>query len=231
MMMNLKNKTYSLRSVEEQFKTIQEMYPERDPETLAAVVLKRRLDAEKEFRSRVPEDYKDADFVNFGYFGDNLEQLTRGLFDNSGNRALLFEGVVGSGKTYSAYAAMNLVLNNDPERMVLFLHYPDLVQKMRQEFSTGTYNELGSTWDRINNDDGDWPGLVIIDDVGSSKLSEFETEKLYSILDTRLSNHEPMIVTTNVTKDQQESILGARVASRLDRFTRVEFPKHDFRQT
>lgn len=230
--MNPKNKkTYHLRSPEEQFKTIQALYPERDPETLAAVVLKRRLDAKSEFDRKIPEDYVDADFVNFGYFGDQLELLTRSLFDIGGNRALLFEGVVGSGKTYSAYAGMNMVLNNDPERMVMFEHYPDLVQKLRTEFSTGTFSELGSTWDRINNDDGDWPGLVIIDDIGAGKLSEFETEKLYSILDTRLATHDPIIITTNVPQDQREAVFGVRVASRLDRFTRVEFPQHDFRKT
>lgn len=231
MTMNPKNKkTFRLRTIEEQYEALAALYPERDPETIAAVVLKRRVDAMQAFRRGIPEDYQGAEFANFGYLGDELATLVRSLFEVGGERALLFSGVVGAGKTYAAYAAMNLVLEADPERMVLFEHYPALVQKLRGEFSSDSVNEMGSTWDRVTNGDNDWPGLVILDDIGANKLSEFETEKLYSILDRRLSNHDPIIVTTNVPAADQESVLGARVSSRFERFRRVEFPAHDFRK-
>lgn len=228
--MNPKNKkTYRLRTPEQQYERLVSLYPDRDPETLALVVLKRRADAASQFRKMIPEEYTDADLSNSGYFGDELEVLVRSLFEVGGERGLVFEGVVGAGKTYCAYAAMNLVLNADPERMVMFEHYPTLVQKLRAEFSNDSYAELGSTWDRVTGGDGDWPGLVVLDDVGSNKLSEFETEKLYAILDKRLSNHEPFIITTNVSKEDQISVLGPRVASRFDRCKRVQFPNVDFR--
>lgn len=227
---NKGSKTYPLRTAEEQFEHLASLYPERDPDTLGAVVLKRRVDTIREFKAQIPDMYKESSLSDFGYFGDDIVHRVLGMFEPDGDRTLLMTGSVGSGKTHACYAIVNMILDIDPARMVLMRNYPEFIQDLRGEFFSNTFSEYGSNWDRVTNAEDDWRGLVILDDIGSNKMSEFEMEKLYLILDKRLSNNEPTIITTNIPEKDQESILGSRVSSRFDRFTRVELPKYDFRK-
>lgn len=57
--------------------------------------------------------------------------------------------------------------------------------------------------------------LLILDDVGAEKPSEWTVEKLYEIVDERYAQTRPLIVTSNVPPAQLTPHVGARVASRF----------------
>ena len=42
------------------------------------------------------------------------------------------------------------------------------------------------------------PDLLIIDDLGAEHGTDFALERVYSLVDTRISANKPMIVTTNI---------------------------------
>lgn len=57
--------------------------------------------------------------------------------------------------------------------------------------------------------------LLVIDEVGLQYGSDSERIELYDIFDTRWANKLPIIATSNLLRDAQEGILGARNTDRL----------------
>jgi DNA replication protein DnaC len=57
--------------------------------------------------------------------------------------------------------------------------------------------------------------LLVIDDIGAEKASEWTQERLYSVIDHRYANQLPLIVTSNLPPSKLADQTGDRVASRL----------------
>lgn len=57
--------------------------------------------------------------------------------------------------------------------------------------------------------------LLVIDDIGAEKPSEWTQERIYSIVDHRYANCMPLIVTGNLPPKQLGGQVGERAASRL----------------
>jgi DNA replication protein DnaC len=57
--------------------------------------------------------------------------------------------------------------------------------------------------------------LLVIDDLGAEKASEWTQERLYSVVDHRYANCLPLLVTGNMPPRQLADQTGDRVASRL----------------
>lgn len=57
--------------------------------------------------------------------------------------------------------------------------------------------------------------LLVIDDLGAEKASEWTQERLYSVIDERYSRRMPLIVTGNLPPSKVADQTGERVASRL----------------
>jgi DNA replication protein DnaC len=58
-------------------------------------------------------------------------------------------------------------------------------------------------------------GLLVIDDLGAEKPSEWTQERLYSVVDHQYANCLPLIVTSNLPPKELAGQTGERVASRL----------------
>lgn len=57
--------------------------------------------------------------------------------------------------------------------------------------------------------------IVILDDIGAEKPSDWVEEQLYGIIDLRYRMQRSTIFTTNCTLKQLESQIGSRVVSRI----------------
>ena len=57
--------------------------------------------------------------------------------------------------------------------------------------------------------------LLVIDDIGAEKASEWTAERLYTIIDHRYANCLPLIVTSNLPPSKLAEQTGERSASRL----------------
>jgi len=58
-------------------------------------------------------------------------------------------------------------------------------------------------------------GLLIIDDLGAEKLTEFTAERIYAIVDGRYTANVPTIITTNLDLEKLQAQVGDRVMSRM----------------
>ena len=176
-----------------------------------------RRDAFIKVITMIPDRFRGADITDAGVPADDIQKALMDVFQKApdGKIGVIFSGESGCGKTYSAAAAVKWIASMDPERVVLWGEYPKVIQKLRQEFSDGSYSELGSHWDVLCNESDLSRGMIVLDDVGSSKPSDFELEKLFIIIDHRSNEFMPVLITTNVPPERFEDVFGQRISSRL----------------
>ena len=107
------------------------------------------------------------------------------MYEN--NLGLLFWGNTGTGKTFSAACIANALI--DKGIPVLITSFPRILS------ASGFDRE--DILDRFNN----FP-LIVIDDLGVERQSDFALETVYIVVDERYKAGKPMIVTTNLTLDE-----------------------------
>lgn len=109
-------------------------------------------------------------------------------------QGLLFWGTVGTGKSYTAACIANELLNQMiPVVMTSFVKILQNIQ--------GNPDEEERIMAGLN-----VAKLLIIDDLGAERSTDYALEKVHNIIDSRYLSGKPLILTTNMTlKDMQES--------------------------
>lgn len=105
-------------------------------------------------------------------------------------KGLLLFGTVGTGKTYYAACIANSLI--DKGYTVLMTNFARLTNTIQ-----GMYEGKQEYIDSLNDFD-----LLIIDDLGAERKSEFMQEMVFNIIDSRYRSGLPMIITTNLTADE-----------------------------
>ena len=168
--------------------------------------------------SRIPDRFAEASIDDLGYLAKDVTEALGAVFKPPSENetvGIILSGPAGSGKTHTGYAIMRLLAEQNPEMVAYSTTYPQVMQALRQEFAKDAYEELGSMWDRINNNSGLYDGVVFIDDVSVSKQTDFEIDKLTMFLDRRMNEYLPFILTTNVDPSDFKEVFGERLASRF----------------
>lgn len=157
-----------------------------------------------------PERWKDG-FPSFKVFSNPLLKAAKGLACDCAQQhiGIIIGGPVGCGKTHLAVATGLAALKEG--RSVLFALTPSLLTDLIDESLKGE-SELYS---RAKSAD-----VLILDDLGTNKDSEWKDERLFMLIDYRYSHDMQTIVTTNAVSEQGfRSLLrgdrGARIFSRL----------------
>jgi DNA replication protein DnaC len=161
---------------------------------------------QKSILSGVPLRYKECRFENF-QGGQKIIETIKPL-SNSQESAVL-TGSTGSGKTHLAVALMAEYLTDDPAAP-MFITVPELLLKIRSCFSekaTTTEEEIVEQYSSCE--------FLVLDDLGAEKESEFVITTLYLIINRRNNYGRKTIITTNLSLQEIETKLGARIASRL----------------
>ena len=104
---------------------------------------------------------------------------------------LLLWGDVGTGKSFIAGCIANALL--DKGVPVIMTNFARLLNKLTDMYA-GDRNAYIDSFKR-------YP-LMIIDDLGVERNSEFAREQVFSVIDSRYRSELPMIVTTNLTVDE-----------------------------
>lgn len=109
-------------------------------------------------------------------------------------QGLLFWGTVGTGKSYTAACIANELLERSiPVVMTSFVKILQNIQ--------GNQGEERVLMSRLND-----ARLLIIDDLGTERNTDYALEKVYNIIDSRYRVEKPLILTTNMTvREMQEN--------------------------
>ncbi len=123
------------------------------------------------------------------------------------NTGLLLWGDVGTGKTFFAGCIANALIERGvPVLMTNFARILNTLTDLRSE-------ERNRFIDEMN----EYP-LLILDDLGIERNSEFALEQVFNVVDSRYRSGQPLIVTTNLTLSELKNpadLAHARIYDRV----------------
>jgi DNA replication protein DnaC len=221
---------------------------EQEAEELQLAKLKaERLKHPERWMRGIPRRYLDYSFDNFTG-GDVVKKICRNFVKEYPDvNSLLLTGPPGSGKTHLAMATCRQLIvdmkvdGSGPPRKInepsyyrevnddyrgndiSFTTVPELLLEIRSTFSrdsSESEDDIIEKYARVK--------LLILDDLGAEKASEFAIQSLYLLIDRRNRDLSPTIITTNLSLSEIEERLNGRIASRLAemKVVKINMPDH-----
>lgn len=176
---------------------------------------KQRMRAEEMRKQFLPrEQMRSCRFEN----AENATHIRDGILyvehwdefrsDGSG---LVFWGNTGTGKSFTALCIANALIDKlIPVRYCSAVDIvSDLMDKDKREGIFKTVTEVP---------------LLIIDDIGAERNTEFSREQLCRVIDARIESGKPLICTTNYTLDEMKNTTDSASARMFDRLLSVCVP-------
>ncbi len=161
-----------------------------------------------------------------------MQTLAKSFLDGVLERGVMLIGGVGCGKTHLSAAVVNHILDNwripdsvlrDAALLPGACSY-DFLRKLPRVVLTTTvdmYAKIREAYD----DNGETledavrryrcANLLILDDVGMEKTTEWSLERLAEIIDSRYNELLPTVITTNLTPEKLKAAVGDRVYDRI----------------
>ena len=181
-------------------KKAQEYWKEKDKQDY-------EIEKRKHFREIINKIYKQNYIgmkfqnLNFENFNCNYENemaiaIAKDYINknitNADDNGLIIMGKSGVGKTHLAASIANKLIEND--KIVLMGRLTTLLDMIKETFkdNTKSENELIELYSNVD--------MIIIDDLGTEKISNWALEKLYTIIENRNENRLPIIITTRFDK-------------------------------
>lgn len=163
---------------------------------------------------------RDARKNNFEAYIEacGVPELFRTTKETIDGRSLYITGDCGVGKTYTAVSIMrgfakNLSCGNFVTpfgNLPIFVNVPELLMKIRTCFNSDSKTtEEAMLWKYFDTK------LLVLDDLGAEKTSEWALQSLYVIINKRGSEKRQTIITSNLTLNEINDKLSDRIASRI----------------
>lgn len=158
------------------------------------------------------EQYKECTFDKDDEADPKASEFCKAYVNNwdwvtENNAGVMLWGDVGGGKTFLAACIANALIDKDiPATMTTI---PKLVAAMTKDFGA----ERGNILYMVAN-----APLLVLDDVGTERNTEYSNEQVYEIINTRYKAKKPLIVTTNLTMNAMknaEDVTHRRIYDRI----------------
>lgn len=197
--------------------------------------------ADKEYRltkAGIPKRYSDCTLENF----DAMENRTfnKALKESTNfvkrypavKKGLLFMGPAGIGKTHLAVGILKELLKSKGAD-ALFVDFQELLRKIVESYVPDSESTEYRLLEPVLNTE-----LIILDDLGSKKATEWARDTIAYIINHRYNNNMMTIITTNyldedVSKTENNLLaerIGVRIRSRLyEMCERIVMKGDDFR--
>ena len=166
---------------------------EAEEQRKAAEERQRRMERIKRRKAQGLQDRYLYDYTFANDNGQNpLMDKARAYVENwkeayKNNTGLLLFGDVGTGKSFFAGCIANALLDRDVP--VLMTNFPTILNRLTGMFSEDRADFIAS----FNEYD-----LLIIDDLGVERSTEYAMEQMFFVIDSRYRSRRPMIITTNL---------------------------------
>ena len=152
--------------------------------------------------------YMDMTFENFDTALQPKAYQKAVEFDGTRSLILYSQGF-GTGKTHLAVAMLHRWIEQGGG-MGHFLHVPTLLSRIRRTFDQYAEENEFDIMDSIQR-----AGLVVLDDLGKEKASEWQEMTLYTLVNYRSVHGLPLVITMNLKPQQLERQIGPANVSRL----------------
>lgn len=142
---------------------------------------------------------KDYNFKNFKVTDvikkevEIAKDYTKKCIENKQENGLIITGNSGVGKTHLAASISNELIREN--KLVLIGRLTSLLDMIKETFKNNlkSENELIELFSNVD--------MVVIDDLGTEKISSWALDKLYTIIENRNENKLPIIITTKFDKE------------------------------
>lgn len=142
--------------------------------------------------------------------------------DNPG-KGLLLTGKEGTGKTHIAVAILKDVIAKGYTG--LYWNVPELFLELRRRMNDNGEENEAELFDHSSRVD-----LLVLDDLGAERTSEYVLDRLYVLINGRYQNDRATIITTNRSIAELRQQIGPRITSRIcEMCVQMEFPEGDYR--
>ena len=161
-------------------------------------------------------DLKTDSGMNYRENAQKIYSLASSFVNNyqsqQHSRGLIIEGPIGSGKSYLLGCIANALIDRGIQ--FRYIVYSDLLQKIRSSYNQ---NNPENDEKQILSTVQDIP-VLLIDDLGTEKATEFASSTLYQIIDHRYREEKPIILSTNYSIKNLKNrfpVMGERIFQRL----------------
>lgn len=129
------------------------------------------------------------------------------------NRGLLLYGPVGTGKSFTAACIGNYLLDN--AKPVIMTSFVKILQDIWENDREAEYITI------LNS-----ASLLIVDDLGTERETDYALEKVYNIIDSRVRANKPMIITSNLELNDMMECEDIRKKRIYDRILECCYPMY-----
>lgn len=136
--------------------------------------------------SRLPSLFRTKTFETFIQTPTNKAayEIAQRVAENTEGKGIILAGSPGTGKTHLATAILNIRIQNGQE--AIFCTVPELLSDIRKTF--GSKNETSELMELVKKCE-----LLILDDLGVEKVTDWVLEELFIIINSRLNNQRQTI--------------------------------------
>jgi istB domain protein ATP-binding protein len=160
-----------------------------------------------DWRFEVAEDNRDIQIAR--KYVNNWQKV------KADNLGLLLWGDVGTGKSFMAACIANELMENGTP--VLMTNFSKILNQMGAMYSDERYQYIASF--------SHYP-LLIIDDLGIERNTEYALEQVYAVVDERYKSGLPVIITTNLTINELRNPVDVAHACIYSRVLEMCTPVH-----
>ena len=129
------------------------------------------------------------------------------------NQGLLLYGPVGTGKSFTAACIGNYLLDN--AKPVIMTSFVKILQDIWENDREAEYITI------LNS-----ASLLIVDDLGTERETDYALEKVYNIIDSRVRANKPMIITSNLELNDMMECEDIRKKRIYDRILECCYPMY-----
>lgn len=154
----------------------------------------------------IPKRFEDANW-------EDVPQKVKEIISNilETRKGVYLWGKSGTGKTHIAYAISRYLLEKEPPKVMnTFINVPILLKSIKDDFDRKPSDKEHLLDKLMNNRD-----LLILDDLGSEKMSEWVEETFYLLINKKYEEMIPIIFTSNYSLDELSNRLSDRIISRI----------------
>ena len=124
-------------------------------------------------------------------------------------QGVMFYGDVGTGKSYIAAAIANELMTE--LHTVVMTSFPNILERALD-------------FDSNSLDFASRAELLVIDDLGAERSTDFALEQMYKVIDDRYRSKCPIILTTNLSLDHMKKCTDIRYSRIFDRLFEMCYP-------